>query len=102
MQISKQTDPVVVICDSSTVVDMSEDVHASIPWYFVLSSQEQIENDESCIQIRVIELVADVETQRSKFPSFLENGVLETQIEEHLSPDFLFGRVFTTIVKLFL
>jgi hypothetical protein len=81
---------------------MSEDVHASIPWHFVLSSQEQVENGESCVQVRVIELVADVETQRSELPSFLENGVLETEIEKHLSPGFLLGRVFTTIVKLFL
>jgi hypothetical protein len=74
---SHETSSIVVIGNSTTVVDVTRNEEKCIPWNLILTVHKQLEHGVGCLKIRVIELIFDVPAEWSELSSLLENGMEE-------------------------
>lgn len=56
----------------STIVDLSNDILERLPRNCILAGQEHVERAATALQVTGVELVADVETQRTKLAALLQ------------------------------
>jgi hypothetical protein len=76
---------ILVISDTTTVVDLSGDVLESLPWNLVLF-KEDAQHRVRCVQVGIVELIGNVETKRTELSSLLNNGMEETNSESKFPP----------------
>lgn len=74
---SHETSSVIVIGDSTTVVDVTRNEKKCIKWNLILTVHEQLEHGVSCLKIGVIELIFDVPAKWSELSPLLEYGMEE-------------------------
>lgn len=72
-----ETSSVIVIGNSTTVVDVTRNEKKCIPWNLILTVHEQLEHGVGCLKIGVIELILDVPAERSELSSLLKYGMEE-------------------------
>ena len=72
-----QASSILVVRDTTTIVDDASHIDESFPRDLILFVQEDLEHRERGLQIRVIELISDVPAERSELSSLLEDGVEE-------------------------
>lgn len=74
-QISNKANSIPIISNPSSIIDMSSHKKHTIPRNLVLFFQKHFQNLSRSFQIRIVEFIPDVPTQRSEFPSHLYNSV---------------------------
>lgn len=79
------TPEIFIICDTTTVVDLSGDVLESLPRNVVLF-KEDAQHGVGCVQVGIVELVGNVETERTELSSLLNDGMEEADSERKFSP----------------
>jgi hypothetical protein len=94
----QQTATIIVVSDTTTVVDMSGHIDKGLPWDLVLLVKEKLQHDERCFHIRIIELVENVPTKGTELTSFLDNSVEEGQTEDKLAPLFCLLAIVEVLV----
>lgn len=64
-----------IISDSAAVVDMPWDIGHRIPGYSTLFVKKHLNDGSGSFEVWIIELVADIPAERSKFTTLLDNGM---------------------------
>lgn len=73
-----QADAIEVVGDPASVVDLSHHIPNSIPIYvFPAIVEEVTQSAQGHFQVRIIEFIAYIETQRTVFTSLLQQGMEE-------------------------
>ena len=75
-----------VICDTTAIVTLARQVSQGIQWQLLVLVQEHLLLSHANPKVRLVELVRNVPTKSTKFPSLLYEGVKETESEEKLPP----------------
>lgn len=76
-----------VVRNATPVVYLSDHEAHSIPGYILLRPDEHFHHIDGYFQIRIVELIANVEAQRSEFAPLLYDCVEEGDAKEELAKE---------------
>jgi hypothetical protein len=79
LEYTDQADPVPIISDPASKVDIASHVDQCVPRDILALGQEHLQGLDADVQIAIVELVADVEAEGTELAAFLDDRVEEGQ-----------------------
>lgn len=80
-----QEQPVEIVGNSTTVIDLAGHKLHGIPRDFFVLGQEVFDHRDRCAQVSITKFVSNVPAQRSKLAAFLDNCVEESKSKKQIA-----------------
>lgn len=94
----KQAAPILVVSDTTSIIDVTSHEDQGIPWDLLLIVQENLQHRKRSLQVTVIEFVRNVPSERTELSTLLNNSVEEGSSEDQLAITVILFAVVEPIV----